>query len=157
MNAEEATRAQLVQEVQRHGHWVALRNYLTWSLEQEGSPGRIEQVEDERVVLILDVPPPAPPGRTQKIILNHYDIDGDDWIELGAPLAYVEEIDPIAALEKNHGLAIGHLSFGQGMMWYRHTFELELLEPPWLSVSSGLILVTKLADHLQKQFGVGGY
>ncbi len=155
--AEAAARDHLIDEARQRGPWKALRNYVTWSMEQDPSQGTVESVEDDRVTLLLNVPPPTPPGRSQRIFLVHYDIDGEDWVELGAPLAYTYEIDPIAALEENQRLAIGHFSIGQGMMWYRHTYQIDLLEPPWLSVLSGLILMTKLADHLQQRFGVGGY
>jgi hypothetical protein len=140
-----------VPEVSGKGRWGALRDYLGWYYDQPRAHGLIEHFGEEMIVLVKVVPPPAPPGRLQKLMISHFVLDGENWVELGTEVCPAEAIDPVSALRINNDLAFGHLALNprDSQIWYRHSFWLDILEPPWLPIQSGITLLTKLGDDLE--------
>jgi hypothetical protein len=132
-------------------HWEQLRDWLIDSYRMPEAPGRVvlEETKHNRVVLLLDVPPPAPPGRLQKMLIQLLDVPDDEWLLIGTAVCEAHEIDPAHALQVNSQLVLGALAVEDGLCWYRYSLWLRTLTPPFSEFLSALILMCKVGDSLE--------
>ncbi len=122
-----------------------------WAGLQEWAREKYELENDEDSWFGVTIP--YTDGRSQKVIVSHFEFNGADWAEIRSPICNEDELSPKVALKKNAEFAIGGLGLKDGKYHLFYSVPLDDLSEDEFEVP--LNVIAQSADTLEETYSGG--
>lgn len=119
----------------------------TWTDVQKHLRGKYRLSADEPNLVAIDFE--TTQGRAQRILVSSFDALGKSWVLFRSRVCEESELDPVDALRRNAGFAVGFLALAEGHYEVVYTAQLGTLDINELEVPLDALTVT--ADELEKE------
>ena len=119
----------------------------TWEDVQSHLRNKYPISVDDKKMMAIDFA--CTDGRAQRILVSVFEAMGKQWVLFRSRVCEQSRLDPIEALKRNSGFAVGFLALAEGHYEIAYTAQLNTLDPDELEVP--LHAITETADKLEKE------